>query len=355
MNTGRKKIKVLIIDDSALVRDILKKGLSADPSIEIVGAAPDVYIGRDMIVKYRPDVLTLDVEMPRMDGIEFLRKLMPQFPLPVVVVSSLTQKGKQITLDALDAGALDFVPKPSSNIREGLKSMIMELRTKIKIASTANVSHWKGKRLNARRTYKTIKTNALAETTDKVIAIGASTGGTEALKKVVTKFPRNMPGVVIVQHMPTVFTKMFAERLNQICDMEVKEAETNDRIMTGRILVAPGDFHLRVIRSGGIYKAVCEQTPKVSGHRPSVDVLFQSVAKNVGSNAFGIILTGMGSDGAKGMKMMKDAGASNIAQDEATSVVYGMPKVAKDMGGVDYILSIDKIAEKTIEIVSNSS
>ncbi len=347
------KIKVLIIDDSALVRDILKKGLSSDPNIEIVGAAPDVFVGRDMIVKLRPDVLTLDVEMPRMDGIEFLKRLMPQYPLPVVMVSSLTQKGKEITMQALDAGAVDFVSKPASNVARGLNDMMMELRTKIKIASTANVAHWKNKKYQPAKAKN--KSDApsysLAESTDKVIAIGASTGGTEAIRKVVESLPPTTPGIVVVQHMPKGFTETFAKRLNELSYMTVKEAEDGDKIQTGRILIAPGDYHMEVVRSGGFYHVKLNQQDKVSGHRPSVDVMFSSVAKFVGSNAYGIILTGMGGDGAKGMKEMKDAGAKTLGQNQASSVVYGMPKVAFDLGAVDKQYHLDDIPKALIQLL----
>lgn len=345
-----KKIKVLIIDDSALVRDILQKGLSADPGIEVVGAAPDVYIDRNMIVNLRPDVLTLDIEMPKMDGIEFLRKLMPQYPLPVVVVSSLTQRGKEITMQALEAGAVDFVPKPTSDIARGLMDMMLELRTKIKISSNANVAHWKNKRFDTNSTNKYFGNKALSESTDKVIAIGASTGGTEAIKKVITDLPPNTPGVVIVQHMPPGFTKTFAERLNETVMMQVKEAEHGDRVVTGRILIAPGDYHMKVLRKGGHYIVELDQQEKVSGHRPSVDVLFHSVATNVGRNAYGVILTGMGADGAKGLKAMRDAGARTIGQDEFSCIVYGMPKVAFEAGGVEKQMRLDNITSELINL-----
>ena len=349
MMISNKKIKVLIIDDSALVRDILTKGLSQDPNIIIVGAAPDVYHGRDMIVNLKPDVVTLDIEMPRMDGIEFLKRLMPQFPLPVVVVSSLTQRGKSITLQALEAGAVDYVPKPASDVARGLMDMMMELRTKIKIASTANVSHWKNKK------YENViapeGNKALAESTDKVIAIGASTGGTEAIKRVICELPPSTPGIVIVQHMPAGFTKTFADRLNEVSIMQVKEAEDGDRVVTGRILLAPGDFHMKVTRSGGYYRITLDKAEKVSGHRPSVDVLMHSVAQNVGSNAFGIILTGMGADGAQGLKAMKLAGAKTIGQDQNSCVVYGMPKVAYDIGAVDTQLPLEKIKDGILQLI----
>lgn len=345
-----KVIRVLVIDDSALVRNILSQGLSLDPGIEVVGTASDPYIARDKIVELNPDVLTLDVEMPRMDGVAFLRKLMPQFPIPTVMVSSLTQRGKQITMDALDAGAVDFVAKPTSNVAAGLDSMLMELRAKVKIASTANVSHWKGKRVAPKP--QGIGSQALAESTDKVIAIGASTGGTEAIRRVVESFPANTPGVVIVQHMPPGFTKMFSDRLNQLCQMEVKEAADGDRVRTGLILIAPGGVQMKVIRSGGFYQVRCGGTEKVSGHCPSVDVMMHSVAQHVGNNAIGAMLTGMGQDGAEGMLAMKNSGARCIAQDEASSVVFGMPKVAFEKGGADRLVPLDKIAPSLLGLLT---
>lgn len=347
-----KPIRVLVIDDSALVRQILSKGLELDPNIVVVGTAADPYIARDKIIQLKPDVLTLDVEMPRMDGVEFLRKLMPQFPIPVVMVSSLTQKGKRITMEALEAGAVDFVSKPTTNIAQGLNAMLMELRTKVKIASNANVSHWKNKLINHRSTANTSANHALDESTDKVIVIGASTGGTEAIKKVITKFPPNTPGVVIVQHMPPGFTKMFSERLNQLCPMEVKEAETGDRIHPGRVLIAPGALQMEIVRSGGTYQVKCYAGEKVSGHCPSVDVIMNSAAKQVGRNAVGVMLTGMGADGAEGMLAMRKAGARNIAQDEATSVVFGMPKVAFEKGGAEKLVAIDNIAASVISLLT---
>ncbi len=350
-----RKVRVLIVDDSALVRQILAQGLGMDPGIEVVATASDPYIARDNIVKHKPDVLTLDVEMPRMDGLEFLKRLMPQYPLPVVMVSSLTQKGKQITLDCLEAGAVDFVAKPTSNVAAGLSGMLMELRAKVKIASTANVSHWKNKRGTLPARTQVSPAGSLAESTDKVIAIGASTGGTEAIRKVITQFPSTMPGVVIVQHMPAGFTKMFADRLNQLCPMEVKEAQTGDRVMPGRILIAPGGLHMRVKRSGGIYQVSCEAGETVSGHCPSVDVMMHSVAQHVGANAVGVMLTGMGADGADGMLAMRKAGARNIAQDEASSVVFGMPKVAFERGGAERLVPIDDIASATLRLLAEKS
>lgn len=348
-----RKIRILIVDDSALVREILSKGLSSDPMIEVVGTAVDAYQARDKIVELKPDVVTLDIEMPKMDGITFLTRLLPQYPIPVVVVSSLTQKGKETTLKALEAGAIDFVSKPQTDIARGLSDMLMELKTKIKIASTANVAHHKE---NKEKLYRQFANNLnLTESTDKVIAIGASTGGTEALRQIITQFPVNSPGIVIVQHMPKHFTKMFADRLNELASIRVKEAESGDRIIAGRALVAPGEKQMKVIRSGGYYQVVCTDGEKVNGHAPSVDVLMHSVAENVGKNAYGIMLTGMGSDGAAGMKAMHDKGAFNIAQDEETSVVYGMPKVAYELGGVDKVLPLNEIVPALLREISKSN
>ena len=347
-----RAIRVLVVDDSALVRNILSQGLSLDPGIEVVGTAADPYIARDKIVELQPDVMTLDVEMPRMDGVAFLRKLMPQYPIPIIMVSSLTQRGKQITMEALEAGAVDFVAKPTSNVAAGLNAMLMELRSKVKIASTANVSHWKGKRPTAAATRGTTPSSALAESTDKIIAIGASTGGTEAIRQVIEKFPATTYGTVIVQHMPAGFTKMFSDRLNQLCQMQVKEAEHGDRVRSGLILIAPGGKQLEVVRTGGFYEVRLGSEEKVSGHCPSVDVMMHSVAKHVGANAVGAMLTGMGQDGAEGMLAMKQAGARCISQDEASSVVFGMPKVAFEKGGAERLVPLDNIATSLLSLVT---
>lgn len=347
-----KPIKVLVVDDSAMVREILTRGLDADPHIEVVGAAPDPYIARNMIVQLRPDVLTLDVEMPRMDGVEFLRRLMPQYPLPVLMVSALTEKGKRITLDALEAGAVDFVTKPSSDVARGLSQMLKELCSKVKMASKANVSHWKNKKEKKPRATVKVKSRALEESTDKVIVIGASTGGTEAIKEVLSGFPSTMPGVVVVQHMPAGFTRMYAARLNDVLPMDVKEAEPGDRIFPGRVLVAPGDYHMSVKRSGGQYLVDCTQGDKVCGHRPSVEVLMQSAAREVGANAIGVMLTGMGEDGADGMVALLQAGARTFAQDEASSVVYGMPREAFVRGGVSKVVSLGRMSAEVLKALS---
>jgi two-component system chemotaxis response regulator CheB len=346
-----KKIRILIVDDSALVREILSQGLNQDPELEVVGTAANPYIARDKIIELNPDVLTLDVEMPRMDGVDFLRRLMPQHPLPVVMVSSITQRGTQMTFEALEAGAIDFVTKPSTDIARGLNQMLSELRQKIKVAAGANLSMWKDRvRIHATPP-RLISEGALAESTDKVIAIGASTGGTEAIRRVVRQFPADMPGVVVVQHMPAGFTKHFADGLNQLCEMEVAEAKTGDRVIRGRVLIAPGGKHMRVRRSGGIYLVDCQEGENVNGHCPSVDVLFCSVARYVGANAVGVVLTGMGADGANGLVEMRTAGARTVVQDEGTSVVFGMPKVAHERGGAELMLPLDMIPKAVIGLL----
>lgn len=322
----KRKIKVLIVDDSVFFRNVMTKELSKDPTIDVVGVAADAFDARDKILELEPDVLTLDVEMPKMNGIEFLKKLMPQYPIPVVVVSAVSGN----VFDALDAGAVDFVTKPDTAKAESFNSFLQELIVKIKIASTAKVGHFKKKDTEIVSTLK----GSTARANDIVIAIGASTGGTEAIYNTIKKFPRETPGIVIVQHMPPVFTKMYADRLNNSCHMEVKEAEDGDLVRPGLVLVAPGDKHMELRKESGKYKVACFKGEKVSGHCPSVDVLFQSVAKVAGSNAIGVILTGMGSDGAKGLLSMKNVGAYTVGQDEKSCVVYGMPMVAYNIGAV---------------------
>jgi two-component system, chemotaxis family, protein-glutamate methylesterase/glutaminase len=339
------KIKVLVIDDSALARKILSTGLARDPEIEVIGSAPDVYVARDKIVYNKPDVLTLDVEMPRMDGVEFLRRLMPQYPLPVVMVSALTAPGATVTLEAMENGAIDFVLKPSTSFGNKLEDMIDELVQKIKVASTVDVSRWRNK---TRTESKRPQGAVLHGTTDKVIGIGASTGGTVALRAVIEAFPPDMPGTVIVQHMPPKFTKMFADKLNSLSKVEVKEAADHDRVMKGRVLIAPGGMQMSVVRSGGRYVVRVKDAEKVNGHAPSVDVLFNSIAENVGVNSIGVLLTGMGRDGAAGMAKMRGTGARTLAQDERTCVVFGMPKEAYEMGAAEKLVAIDDV---TVEVV----
>jgi len=348
----KRTIKVLVVDDSSMVREILKERLSQEFGIEVVGAASDAYEARDMIVKLHPDVMTLDVEMPRMNGVEFLQRLMPQYPLPVVMVSSLTQKGKRIAIESLEAGAIDFVAKPSADLGHGLDNMLMELCTKIKIASTANVSHWKKKRQPLPSEQKPLVSGELKKVKNRVIAIGASTGGIEAITEIVTKLPVSSPGVVIVQHMPPMFTTMFADRLNVKSGMLVKEAEDGDVILPGSVYVAPGDKQMRIKKINNSYSIRITDEEKVCGHRPSVEVLMQSMAKVVGSYGIGIMLSGMGSDGANGMLAMRQEGARTIAQDESTCVVYGMPKEAYERGGAEKILPLQKIAGGILKLLS---
>lgn len=337
-----RPIRVLVVDDSLMFRNMLVRGLDADPNIEVVAQAQDAYEARDAIVKYRPDVMTLDVELPRMSGIEFLKRLMPQYPLPVVMISALNDK----VFDALDAGAVDFVNKPDNMTREQLNDFLtQELAAKVKIASTAKVG--KLKRVDTSSVMGHISVGK-----DEIVAIGASTGGTEAIFEVVSKFKRDIPGVVIVQHMPPGFTKMYADRLNNQCEVAVKEAVTGDRVLPGQVLIAPGDKQMRLVKVGGFYQVECRGTERVNGHCPSVDVLFHSVAQVAKEHAVGVILTGMGGDGAKGLLAMRQAGARTIGQDEASCVVYGMPKVAYDIGAVQHRMTLSAIAGKVYSLLS---
>ena len=339
-------IKVLIVEDSMVFRELLVTNLNRDPAIQVVATARDPYEARDAIIAHRPDVMTLDVELPRMNGIEFLRKLMPQYPLPVVVISSLSDK----VFDALNAGAVDFVAKPAVTSREQLEAFIQtELLVKIKIASTANISQIKQKAMQQME-----QSSALtAKRSDLVVAIGASTGGTEAIFSVVQNFGTDIPGVVIVQHMPPGFTNMYAKRLDNQCRVIVKEAETGDQVKPGHVLIAPGgDRHMRLVKVNGVYQVECKAGPKVNGPCPSVDVLFDSVAKVAGPKALGIILTGMGGDGARGLLEMRRAGARTIGQDESTCVVYGMPKVAYDLGAVEYQERLEDVAKRAYAVLN---
>ncbi len=337
-------IKVLVVDDSATARAILVDILKSDPEISEVDTAPDAYIARDKIVKNKPDVVCLDVEMPRMDGITFLRKLMKHMPLPVVMVSSLTQKGAQTTLDALESGAVDFIGKPHSNIYEASSEIRDELLEKVKNAAYAHVTQH-----NYSAPTKHLNYQSKLETTQKLIAIGASTGGVEALKEFLMQFPRNAPGMIIVQHMPSNFTKQFAKRLNDICQVDVKEAENEDTVAQGLVLIAPGDKHMVLRRSGHRYYVQLGMGDKVSGHRPSVDVMFNSVSKAAAANAIGVILTGMGQDGAKGLLNMKKNGAFTFGQDEKSSTVYGMPKAAYENGAVIVQESLENLPTRILK------
>jgi len=340
-----KKIKVLIVDDSAVVRKIFSEELSKYQDIEVVGTAPDPFVARDKIVALHPDVITLDIEMPRMDGLTFLRKLMKHYPLPTIIVSSLTPKGGKLTLEAMEIGAVDVIAKPGSSYTVG--NMSTQLADKIRAAAWAKVIR-KDKNI---ADSENIPLKALAETSHKVIAIGASTGGTEALKVVLTKLPANSPGIMVVQHMPANFTAAFAERLNTLSQLTVREAKDNDSVVPGLALVAPGNFHMILRRSGARYYVEVKTGPMVHHQRPAVDILFKSTAKYAGANAIGVILTGMGADGAEGLLDMKRAGAGTIAQDEDSCVVFGMPKEAIKLGAADRVLPLEQIAAEMMRMV----
>lgn len=341
-----KSIRVLVVEDSLLFRELLCRNLNAHPEIEVVATATDPFMARDAILKYKPDVMTLDIELPKMSGLEFLRKLMPQYPMPVVVISSLSDK----VFDALNAGAVDFVAKPNTTDKIKLEEfMKSELPNKIKIASVAKL---KSSRVKAPLD-EPIPT-LTGKVDEKIIAIGASTGGTEAIANVLTKLKPDIPGTVIVQHMPAGFTESFANRLNRQCQVEVREAKTGDVLKQGLVLIAPGgDAHMQVAKVGSNYQVLIKQAPKVNGHCPSVDVLFDSVAKVAGANSVGVILTGMGGDGAKGLLNMKKAGAVTIGQDQSTCVVYGMPSVAFELGAVDYQEKISDVSKRIYQVLNN--
>lgn len=344
------RIKVLIVDDSALIRAVLTKGLSDDPEIEVVGSAVDPYVARNKIVELNPDVLTLDIEMPRMNGIDFLRKLMTHYPLPVVMVSTFTEKGKKKTIEALEAGAVDYVTKPGGNA--DMSSVIHELRQKIKVAAGANLFFFKQRssRISSGSSPGTVTSAPFGGAAEKIIAIGASTGGTIAIRDIVAKLPSNTPAMLVVQHIAPGFTKIFAERLNEVGEMEAGEAQNGDRIVSGRIYVAPSEHQMTVRRTGGKYYIECVRGDLISEHRPSVDALFFSIAKSAAPDSMGVILTGTGKDGAEGLLAMRKAGARTIGQDEATSVVFGMPKTAFECGGAEKLVSLDQIAEEIMKI-----
>lgn len=335
-------VRVLIVDDSALMRQLLTSILGSDPELEVVGTAGDPYVAREKIKALNPDVLTLDIEMPRMDGLTFLEKLMRGHPMPVVMISSLTGKGADTTLRALSLGAIDYVSKPKLDVSNGTIEQADEILAKVKAAARARV-----------RTAAASPPTAAAltgrnyqfSTTHKIVAIGASTGGTEALKELLSPLPADFPGIVMVQHMPEAFTRQFAERLNSLCRIRVKEAQDGDRILPGHALLAPGGHQMTAVRRGAEFAVHVYRGERVNRHLPSVDVLFSSVARSMGKNALGVILTGMGADGSRGMLEMKQAGAFNIAQDEATSVVFGMPKEAIALHAVDEVLPLDRIPD----------
>lgn len=357
-----RAVRVLIIDDSASVRQTLTDILSSDPGIEVIGSASDPFVAARRIQQDVPDVITLDVEMPRMDGITFLRKLMAQHPVPVVMCSSLVENGSTTLMQALEAGAVDIILKPKVDTKQSLMEASVRICDIVKGAARANLKRLPGaanaasprsapaKKLTADAVLPppVVRQSAMARTTETVICIGASTGGTESLRVVLEALPLDCPGIVIVQHMPERFTEAFARRLNGLCKVEVKEAADGDTVLRGRVLIAPGNKHTLLHRSGARYYVTVKDGPLVSRHRPSVDVLFRSAAQYAGSNATGIIMTGMGDDGARGLKEMKMAGARTIAQDEATSVVFGMPREAIELGAVDKVLPLEMLASQIV-------
>ncbi|MGE5411627.1 MAG: protein-glutamate methylesterase/protein-glutamine glutaminase [Clostridiales bacterium] len=345
-----KKIKVLIVDDSAVVRQTMSELLGSDPEIEVLATAPDPYIAANKINEEIPDVITLDIEMPKMDGLTFLHKIMTQHPIPVVICSSLTEKGSASALKALELGAVDIITKPKLGTRQFLEESKIHICDIVKAAAGVNKQKLRIQnfevqpKLTADVIIPKPASNAMIQTTEKVIVVGASTGGTEAIKLFLESMPLDAPGIVIVQHMPEGFTSAFSKRLDGTCRISVKEAETGDSVIRGRALIAPGNHHMLLKRSGARYFVEIKDGPLVSRHRPSVDVLFRSAARYAGKNAVGVIMTGMGDDGAKGMLEMKNAGAKTLAQDEKSCVVFGMPNEAIKLGGVDKVLPLDKIA-----------
>jgi two-component system chemotaxis response regulator CheB len=355
---ANKKIRVLVIDDSASVRQAMTTILQEDPEIEVIGAAPDPFSAARRIQEEVPDVITLDVEMPRMDGITFLRKLMSQCPVPVVMCSSLTEEGSETLLQAMEAGAVDVILKPRIGVADHLVEHNLQIRDVVKGASRARVRgrpavreakpEGPQKKLTADAVLPPPSGRAMSRTTEMVVCLGASTGGTEALREVLEALPANSPGVVVVQHMPENFTRAFAKRLNGLCEVDVKEAVDGDPVLRGHVLIAPGGKHLMLERQGARYHVAVKDGPLVSRHRPSVDVLFRSAARAAGSNAVGVIMTGMGDDGARGLLEMKQAGARTFAQDEATSIVFGMPKEAIARGAADRVVPLGSIARELL-------
>ncbi len=352
-------IKVLVVDDSALVRKLLSAMLMRAPDIQVVGTASDPYAAREKIKSLNPDVITLDVEMPRMDGITFLENLMRLRPMPVVMVSSLTQRGADVTLRALELGAIDFVAKPRIDIAGTLEDYESELIAKVRVAAQARVlprSEKRAREIDERNSTSAVvpalSARTMLRTTDRIIAIGASTGGTEAIREVLEEMPPDAPAIVISQHIPAAFSKSFADRMNRSSPMAVCEAQDGQQILPGHVYIAPGDRHMLVERDGARYLCRLSSGPHVNRHRPSVDVMFRSVAQNVGANAVGVLLTGMGDDGARGLREMLDAGAGTIAQDEASSVVWGMPGSAVKIGAAAHVLPLHQIAAQVLALVS---
>lgn len=341
-------ISVLVVDDSALIRSLMTQIISAHPQLHLVGTAPDAFVAKDMVKRFRPDVITLDIEMPKVDGLTFLDRLMKAMPTPVVMISTLTEKGADATMLALELGAIDFIPKPKIDVQAKFMAFQQLVTTKIIEAAGARIT----KRVASEAVTKT----QLSYTgTELIVGIGASTGGTEAIKDLLVRLPASFPAIVMTQHMPPGFTTSFAKRLNGLCALTVKEAQHNERILPGHVYLAPGDQHLSVNKYGADYRTELGDHERVSGHRPSVDVLFTSLAKYVGHNAFGVILTGMGRDGAEGLRAMHDKGAVTYAQDEASCVVYGMPKEAVKNGAVDKSLAVPEIAQQLTDAIRSKA
>jgi two-component system, chemotaxis family, protein-glutamate methylesterase/glutaminase len=351
---ANKKIRILIVDDSALVRQLLSELLARDPELEVVGTAQDAYVARDKIKQLNPDVLTLDVEMPRMDGIQFLANLMRLRPMPVVMVSTLTERGAEVTLNAMELGAIDFVTKPKIDLAHSIDQYSDEIIGKVKLAAKARVRPQRNTSpevlaaASAARAMAKSGSAGIYKTTEQIVAIGSSTGGTEAVREILEKLPPDFPGIVISQHIPAAFSGPFAARMDTHSAMTVHEAQDGQQILRGHVYIAPGNYHLLVVRDGARYICRLSQAEPVNRHRPSVDVMFNSVAENVGRSAIGAILTGMGNDGAKGLKAMLDSGARTIAQDEATSVVWGMPGSAVNLRAAEEVLPLGQIAEQLI-------
>lgn len=338
-----KKLRVLVVDDSSFMRELIKKGLEEDNMIKVVATASNAYEARDKIIELRPDVMTLDVEMPKLNGIEFLKKLIPQYPMPVVVVSS----ANEYVFDAMNAGATEFVGKFTTKDQDGINKFMSELRSKVRIASVSKVSYKKPRTKDAEKEDLNLKYKKRKE----LIAIGASTGGTEAIQHILMSMPEKTPPILIVQHMPPIFTKLYAERVNLSCKITVKEAEHREQILSSTAYIAPGDKHMEIKKLDDNYYIYLRDGEKVSGHCPSVDVLFESVAKTIAKNSVGVILTGMGKDGARGLLTMNRNGAITFGQDEESCVVYGMPKVAFDIGAIDFKLSISEIPSRIISLI----